>query len=159
MIIEVYRRKFHPANLRWKNWLSMVEWTKIKVWASTCTLRGGRGGVFPMIFSLFSHFMRIFIVLEYITWHYFGRNLLSRDLYFVQIKQLFHLKYPCDWVLAIKLPHINLRNVVGLQNKVGVSPFSIHLPCVLIMNLMGCIFTFRCLLYYENFQYFHDLPF
>jgi hypothetical protein len=62
----------------------------------------------------------------------------------MEIKELLHLKYPCDWVLAIKLPHINFRNVVGLQTKVGVSPFLIHLPCVLIMNFMGCIFTFRC---------------
>jgi hypothetical protein len=77
----------------------------------------------------------------------------------MEIKELLHLKYPCDWFLAIKLPHINLRNVVGLQTKVGVSAFLIHLPCDLIMNFMECIFTFRCLLYYENFQYFHDRPF
>jgi hypothetical protein len=57
----------------------------------------------------------------------------------MEIKELLYLKYPCDWAFAIKLPHINLRNVVGLQTKVGVYPFLIHLPCVLIMNFMGCV--------------------
>jgi hypothetical protein len=63
------------------------------------------------------------------------------------IKEILHLEYPCDWIFAIKLPHIDLRKLVGIQPKARVYPLLIHIHCVLIMNFMGYIVTFRWPLY------------